>query len=317
MKISELESSDVDDIIRIFENQFVYKFAEDPHISREDILTTIWDDLICNLSSRTAFGYKAVYNSKLIGVAILKPSRWDSEILGINTTKISVFVKKYQKSVVDKLLTVLHNKAVENNIQLIFTRINLNNIFLIQHLLSQNYFLADILISLNKIEERESVVDIKQPSNLIIEDVKMEYEEKLVDITRSAYIYSHYYTDTLIHFEKAEKIYIEWIKNSLRGYANKILVAKQNKHIVGYITCKVIPIGKSRYGLIDLIAVRKSYQQKDIGLHLILSALKWFSNHVRTVYVATQAQNIAAIRLYEKTGFRIVSSEATLHHWLV
>jgi len=41
MKISELESSDVDDIIRIFENQFVYKFAEDPHISREDILTTI------------------------------------------------------------------------------------------------------------------------------------------------------------------------------------------------------------------------------------------------------------------------------------
>jgi len=228
-----------------------------------------------------------------------------------------VFVKKYQKSVVDKLLTVLHNKAVENNIQLIFTRINLNNIFLIQHLLSQNYFLADILISLNKIEERESVVDIKQPSNLIIEDVKMEYEEKLVDITRSAYIYSHYYTDTLIHFEKAEKIYIEWIKNSLRGYANKILVAKQNKHIVGYITCKVIPIGKSRYGLIDLIAVRKSYQQKDIGLHLILSALKWFSNHVRTVYVTTQAQNIAAIRLYEKTGFRIVSSEATLHHWLV
>ena len=119
-----------------------------------------------------------------------------------------------------------------------------------------------------------------------------------------------------IEYEKAEKIYVRWIKNSIHGYVDKIFVIKENKKVLGYITCKLISISKKLYGLIDLIAVDKRFRGKGIGTYLIEGALKWFAARVKSVYVATQASNIEAIRLYEKHGFRMVNSEVTLHNWI-
>ena len=86
--------------------------------------------------------------------------------------------------------------------------------------------------------------------------------------------------------------------------------------VLGYITCRIINIENTPVGIIDLFAVKRSWRGHGIGSRLLDAALSRLSSKTSSVHVATQAQNIAAIRLYERKGFRIIDSEATLHKWL-
>jgi ribosomal protein S18 acetylase RimI-like enzyme len=95
------------------------------------------------------------------------------------------------------------------------------------------------------------------------------------------------------------------------------LVARKKNQVLGFITCKVEGSngGLSR-GVIDLVGVGTGLEGRGVGACLVGEALKWFSSRTKTVQVGTQAANIGAARLYEKMGFRMVSSEATLHLWV-
>ncbi len=71
-----------------------------------------------------------------------------------------------------------------------------------------------------------------------------------------------------------------------------------------------------KYGVIDLFAVSPSQQGKQIGTGLAKAALEWFSERVDSVFVGTQADNVASIRTYEKVGFNMLRTELTYHKWL-
>lgn len=126
--------------------------------------------------------------------------------------------------------------------------------------------------------------------------------------------FSRFASDPKIGRKNFEKMYREWIKNSVnKTKADKVLIARQGREIIGLVTLGE----KNGRGDIGLIAVKSMMQGRGIGSRLIESALQFFKiNNLDSVQVVTQGNNKAALAFYQKSGFRIENMKNFYHFWL-
>ena len=123
---------------------------------------------------------------------------------------------------------------------------------------------------------------------------------------------SRFYRDP--NFPKAlcDRLYEIWIEKSVEGYAEMVWVAVSGRQPVGYISCHLRDGGAE----IGLLGVAAAARGTGVGLHLVGRALEEFAvQGAQSVSVVTQGSNVAAIRLYEKAGFRAYSVQFWYHKW--
>ena len=131
------------------------------------------------------------------------------------------------------------------------------------------------------------------------------------ELGRNSFVYSRFHLDPQIPVETANEIKSAWVLNFFRGKrGDQLLVAEKNKEIVGF---NQLVCGQDGSVCIDLIAVDKSFARQGIASDLI--------NYIETVYgdkdrivVGTQVSNMPSIRLYEKLGFSMCSSNYVFHY---
>lgn len=137
--------------------------------------------------------------------------------------------------------------------------------------------------------------------------------EKLYQLAILSGTYSRFNVDNRIGQEKFEKLFQEWIKNSINGIlAFETLVFSKKKETVGLIT-----IGeKNDRAAIGLIAVDPLFRGQGVGQSLMHSAeKKAYQLGYRNIQVITQHQNISACKLYEKCDYSSESIEFIYHLW--
>lgn len=91
-----------------------------------------------------------------------------------------------------------------------------------------------------------------------------------------------------------EKFYLEYIKNQ------RVIVAENEKHIVGYILFNQILDEAEIYKIVVL----KDFRKKQIAFKIfefLLNELK--KNNVKKIFLEVRKSNIPAINLYIKCGF--------------
>ena len=126
--------------------------------------------------------------------------------------------------------------------------------------------------------------------------------------------YSHFKTDPQCPPRLVIKMYKKWITNSINGkIAKHVLVYKKGRRIAGFITLGE----KNGRGDIGLLAVDAAFRGQGIGYKLITAAQKQFlQDNYKYSQVVTQLGNIAACRLYEKSGYVIEKIENFYHFHL-
>ena len=126
----------------------------------------------------------------------------------------------------------------------------------------------------------------------------------LEEIAARSFTESRFYRDPNLRHDLAESLFRTWIRKSVNGWAQSVLVCDEN----GFVTC--------RDGKIDLLAVAESARGKGIGALLTNGAKNWFATHgIRRVSVLARAKNDSAIRLYQRCGFVPARSEVLFHKW--
>jgi len=114
---------------------------------------------------------------------------------------------------------------------------------------------------------------------------------------------------------KAPELYRTWIAKSVRGDADLALVAEVSGRAVGYFTGHRASEGTGRIGLVGLSS---KAQGQGLGRALVQGALGWFSeNRLHRVEVVTQARNLAARHLYQRSGFVTANVQLWFHKWFV
>ncbi len=100
---------------------------------------------------------------------------------------------------------------------------------------------------------------------------------------------------------------LPWTKGILRDCLNNhydFIIAKYNNVIIGYIIAKI----SSHETHILNLTVSKYYRKNGIATELLeMIIAKCFILNSLDIYLETRVDNIAAINLYEKHGFRRIS----------
>lgn len=113
-----------------------------------------------------------------------------------------------------------------------------------------------------------------------------------------------------------------YVKRVLKGDENlEIMVAEEEDLIAGYIVLGANAEWSEIFGFkwasIVSLAVDPEWWDRGIGSKLVKEGLKRFKEKdVKYVEVFTDQNNIAAIKVYEKNGFRVIYSGIILSQYL-
>lgn len=132
-------------------------------------------------------------------------------------------------------------------------------------------------------------------------------EAALVGLARQAHTDTRFFFDPHFSSTRAAELYAAWVRRGLAEDPFRVFLAERDGSPVGYVLVKTDPLE------IDLIAVEQAARGDGIGSALVAEAIGVSPNG--TVRVVTQARNVAALRLYESFGFRVVKTEAWYHRW--
>ena len=126
--------------------------------------------------------------------------------------------------------------------------------------------------------------------------------------------HSHLRKDTLINKKHADKLYLQWMQNSLIDKDNGgVFVAKVKCKIIGMLVFskKINSIN------VDLISVEKTMRRQKYATKL-LEALACYArkNGALSITVETQLVNVPANKLYENVGFKVINKQNIFHCWI-
>lgn len=135
----------------------------------------------------------------------------------------------------------------------------------------------------------------------------------LMEIARMSFQNTRFFNDRNFPTEQSEKLYMTWIEQSCKGYAQAVWVAcTASDTPIGFITCHL----KEKTGQIGLVGIHPDHHQQGWGGKLVSQALNLFaSTGCTSVIVVTQGNNLSAQRLYQKCGFHTASVELWYHRW--
>ena len=143
----------------------------------------------------------------------------------------------------------------------------------------------------------------------------------LRDIASSAHRDTRFHADTRFDAARCDDLYATWIENSVRGYADRVLVAERDAVPVGYLTLHVSNSNTAsdaggRTARIGLFAVHERYRNQGVGRDLLRSAAHMLTaEEVTETSVVTAGRNTAALSLYKGEGFETTDVALWYHRW--
>ena len=248
----------------------------------------------------------------------LTPADWDSEILGLSCAKIEIYrhTDRYHKDYSDYLVCLMDGLLAYADTQgYDFLSIRTDHdVRLFQCLARYNFSFIESQLTFNRSLSKRDL-----PPTLSSVETRLACEDDLEACQRiadAALTQSRYHSDPNIGCELGRRVKREWVKSNLSGRA-RCYVACIDHQVVGFIHLRETPDEDA--SVIDLIAVDPSFQRRGVGKSLVNQAFMYYWNvmagHVN-LHVSTQAQNISAVRFYERLGFLLIEAQNTFHRWL-
>lgn len=235
----------------------------------------------------------------------------DTQRFGFKVAKVNYFEDSPGRIIQD-----LKNKGVK----LVFSRIDLGNITLLNELENIGFRVKDIQLTYTFSLKRPIPSLDKENMSCVVRPFRMEdLNEILVMLKESFDGYGHYFADSQLDQEKCSEIYADWGKRSCldKGVADIVFVAECNKEIAGILSFKKYnDLGKS-FAAGGLGAVLRKYRGQQVFKRLILEGLRWGAdNELEWEEHNVIAYNYPVNSAFSTLGFRVTNSFVTMHCWI-
>lgn len=132
------------------------------------------------------------------------------------------------------------------------------------------------------------------------------------EIAGAAFTHDRWHADPVIPDRAAVAFKGAWVENDLRGRADTVLIATDPadaRAVQGFL----LVLERRGVAVIDLIAVAPRMQGGGVGRRLMAALSAACGGRCAIGRAGTQETNLAAIRLYERCGWRLVDREITWH----
>lgn len=122
---------------------------------------------------------------------------------------------------------------------------------------------------------------------------------------------SRYEADPAYSRAAVRRLQAQWLRNSLSGRADHVLIGVVDGRPAGYVTCRFHEEDDETAGEIDLVGTVPAFRGRGVAATVVAAALGWFSTRVSLVTVRTQATNTVAAGVYERAGMTLHRSDLT------
>jgi dTDP-4-amino-4,6-dideoxy-D-galactose acyltransferase len=237
-----------------------------------------------------------------MSVAKIEKLEWDSQFFGYPVAKVEIFNESLGET------KLLFRQIKKEKFRLCYFFVKPENKAINNFIHENGGILIDKKTTLFK--KTENHISF---FNDIVEIESLQINNDLKTLALIAGSFSRFKLDRNFEPNEFERLYTEWISKSLKKeFAIKTFIAEEYSKAIGLITLAQ----KDNIASIGLVAVNENYLGRKIGSDLVRKVDSVaFSLGFETIQVATQFQNIAAIKLYEKCNFKIENITNIYHLW--
>ena len=234
---------------------------------------------------------------------MLEKLLWDSEQLSLSCGLIDCSI--IHKDTDQRRLFDQIDRLLKENSEVAFITIKLS--FILTDILNRlvkngaNFIDTELIFRFNGVQHREC--------NTEISFVKTYAPEFFTPLSRDMK-WSRFFLDDCIPGKKAEKLWMESIKNHCQGRAHLLAICFWEGKPAGFAT---INFDKEKKSRLFFVGVLSQYRKQGIGTDLLIAVTKKYGERY-DIYVETSAMNIVAQKLYQKAGFKLHSARYILHH---
>ncbi|MEO1289931.1 MAG: hypothetical protein AAFV93_19415 [Chloroflexota bacterium] len=289
----------------------------------------IEEHLIKKYENSTIYG---VFESdKLIATTILSPLQWDSEIYNQKMGSLEHTI--YHGHVADKTTLVDALTTLVKHVELLARKQSYDfllcktftdDIQLIHALQRSEFYLVDTLLDYVYHNQYRPLDEINEPSShlpIVIRDANQADRSDLVQLAEITFEshFGRYHSDNRTDKELATSVYVEWIKSSLDGYGDRILVADLDGEIVGYTVWRH-PLNETnilgRIGQYSIAGIHPDSSGANLFRVLTYAGMQALAPLTDFIVGPTHINNYPVQRGYESLGWRIHDARHAFHKWL-
>jgi ribosomal protein S18 acetylase RimI-like enzyme len=240
---------------------------------------------------------------------------WDTQVLNIESGVIKLLWAqgdyRQQRSCLARLLEHFLKKNLGPDTVFVKARISCMDLAALHALEDCGFKVIETYIDFRFHLEQ---LDAKPDADIRIRLAEKSEIDAVKQIALTAFRYNRYMMDPQLPDREARESRMIWVENSFRGRAEAVYVACIDEQITGFLILrKTSNENGHKIGLIDLIAIDPAFTKQGLGMALVQQSLHHYFESAQFIDVGTQANNVAAISLYLKMGFKYHRPSYTLH----
>lgn len=241
---------------------------------------------------------------------------WHTQNFGMRMGRISNFVLSektdFNPSI---LLNILLDYAKKINLKHIACRFDADDWKNIHLLESAGFYLVDCSVKFG----------IKLPSKIQPDEKNMiqivpyaeQYLDRIMEIAATSHQTNHFYADPNLPKEKTNQLFANWVKRLANGNAKSIYVVLKESFCIGFIIFLENKIFNQQLGvkiaILDYVVLDSKLQGQGLGTELLASTIKLLEKDYDHIELRTSHNNYPAVNLYQKIGFKLISTDIVLH----
>lgn len=238
--------------------------------------------------------------------SVVQPLQWDTDYFGIRCGR-AILSAATQMQDVARLCGELKDYGFVS-IQ------NAGNDVGVNRMIAQNTpaYLVDINVQFEKLCGQEAPCAAEYPvtaAALLDEQIRRQ-----LVVEQEDFAYSKFVCDPEMRKRSGYKVYEQWLANAGQFETKYFIYHMDGERLAAYILFNL----QRSVLTVELVKVNAAYQGQHIGSDLMNSLEAYaLGARCKKLRVGTQLNNIPAINLYHRLGYRDVSRTSVYHYWSV
>jgi GNAT superfamily N-acetyltransferase len=308
-------------------HQKPYRFLL-PASSQRD-LDTFWLNDIALTIEHGGRAFAAWDAGRICGAVVYADLPWETAIINRKMGALKYVVVPpnalHQRDGFAHLLDCAVEWAASSGIEFLLCKAYTDDAPTIHALQSRDFLLMDTLLDYVYDFRGVPLQDIPSATTcdgVTVREAGTSDVDELVDVAHASFHdhFGRFHFDERIGNVLAGKIYEEWIRSSVRGYADSILVAEVEGKIAGYSASKKPSVQELSHGIrmghLSIVAVHPSYRRRGLFNILTRAAMKLFEDIADYIEGPTHLNNYALHRGYARLAWQPRDARHSFHRWL-
>jgi ribosomal protein S18 acetylase RimI-like enzyme len=296
--------------------------------SREQIESRWMDEMAELLSNKDAIGLAAEISGTICGIVICAPLPWESPLLGKSMWEIKHIDLASRpndgSSIAAGLVAEIVRRTAARDADFLLCKATPSDTAIIHALESKGFFLMDTL--LNFVFDCRSSGSTDRPRQLpegFVRRLATSLDiEPLVEIARSSFAghFGRFHADPRIGHAAATRIYEEWIRSCVNGWADWVVVAMHGDRMAGYSAWKKPSAFDQQNGIrlghFSIGAVHPDFCGRGLFRALTREGMEKLRSSSDWIEAPTHIDNHAVQRAFVRLGWQIAGAQHSFHKWL-